>query len=119
MLDSLDKCISPCPVVIGKLPSFIRFRKCPGRNLFTEISYLERFTKNPEKKFERTGLIDPARGGTILLRFQVSSVVRNDQSTDEISSEEPYSFTTIRFTKVTQALRALPSLIVNNEKLES
>jgi hypothetical protein len=49
----------------------------------------KRFTKNPEQKFERTGLIDPARGGTILLRFPVSRVVRNDQSTDEISSEEP------------------------------
>jgi hypothetical protein len=65
----------------------------PGNTLagtpFTEISYLERFTKNPEQEFERTGLIDPARGGTILLRFPVSRVVRNDQSTDEISSEEP------------------------------
>ena len=89
VLGSLDKCISPCPVFLGKLSSFIRFRKCPGRDFFTEIAYSERFTQNPEQEFERTGPTDPARRGAILLRFQVSSVVRNDQSTDEISSEEP------------------------------
>jgi len=89
VLGSLDKCISPCPVFLGKLSSFIRFRKCPGRDFFTEIAYLERFTQNPEQEFERTGPTDPARRGEILLRFQVSNVVRNDQSIDEISSEEP------------------------------
>ena len=89
VLDSLDKCISPCPVVLGKLSSFIRFRKCPGRNLFTEISYLERFTKNPEQGLKRTGLINPVRGGMILLRFQDSSVARCNKSTDEISLKDP------------------------------
>jgi hypothetical protein len=64
-------------------------RNTPGRDLPTETSSLERFTKNPEQELERTGLINLARGGTILLRFQDSSVVRSDQSTDEISSEEP------------------------------
>ena len=60
---------------------------CPGRDLFIEISPLERFTKNPEQGLEGTDLIKHARGGTILLRFQDSRVVRSDKSTDEISSE--------------------------------
>ena len=50
VLDSLDKCISPCPVVLGKLSSFIHFRKCPGRNLFTEISYLEKGSLRTQNK---------------------------------------------------------------------
>ena len=50
---------------------------------------LEKFAKNPEQGFERIGLINPARGGTILIRFRDSSVVRSDKSTDEISSGEP------------------------------
>jgi hypothetical protein len=77
-------------------------------DLFTEISSLERFTKNPGQGLECTGLINPVRGGTTLLRFQDSSVVRCNKSTDEISSEDPYSFTTIRLTEVTKALHTLP-----------
>jgi hypothetical protein len=69
--------------------SLYRFRECPGRDLSIEISSLERFAKNPEQGFERIGLINPAQGGTILLMFQDSSVVRSDKSTDEISSGEP------------------------------
>ena len=72
-----------------KAVSLYHFRECPGRDLSIEISSLERFAKNPEQGFERIGLISPARGGTILLMFQDSSVVRSDKSTDEISSGEP------------------------------
>jgi hypothetical protein len=73
----------------GSCLPFSCFRECPGRNLFSEVPSLERSTKNPEQGPDRTGFINPARGGTILLRFQDSSVVRSNQSTDEISSEEP------------------------------
>jgi hypothetical protein len=50
----------------------------PGRDLPTETSSLERFTKNPEQELERIGFINPARGGTILLTFPDSSVVRSE-----------------------------------------
>jgi hypothetical protein len=36
-------------LVLGKLFTRIYLQKFPGIDLFTEISSLERFTKNPEK----------------------------------------------------------------------
>jgi hypothetical protein len=45
--------------VLGKLFTRIYLWKCPGIDLFTETSSLERFTKNPEKGLERTSLINP------------------------------------------------------------
>jgi hypothetical protein len=45
--------------VLGKLFPFTHIQESPGTDLFTEISSLERFTKDPEKGLERTSLNNP------------------------------------------------------------
>ena len=78
-----------------------------NRSRHRDFPSLERFTKNPEKGLERASLNNPVRGGMTLLQFRCSSVGIGNESTNEILSEDPWSFTTIRLTEVVRALYLL------------
>jgi hypothetical protein len=93
---------------LGKLFPLIYLQGCLGIDLFTEIPSLGRFTKNLEKGLEWASLNNPVRGGMPLLKFQGCSIGISNESTDEIPSEDPGSFTTVRLTKETRALPTLP-----------
>jgi hypothetical protein len=99
---------------------FVCLQESPGIDLFTEIPSLERFTKNLEKGIECASLNNPVRGGMTLLKFRSSSVGISNKSTDEILSEDPWSFMTVRLMKVTRALHTLPlflSIFMNSDEI--
>ena len=111
---------SDFPYILGSLFPFFCLQESPGIDLFAEIPSLERFTKNLEKGLECASLNNPVQGGMTLLKFWSSSVGISHESTDEILLEDPWSFMTIRLTKVTRALHTLPlflSIFVNSDEI--
>jgi hypothetical protein len=106
--------------ILGSLFPFVCLQESPGIDLFAEIPSLERFTKDLEKGLECASLNKHVRGGMTLLKFRSSRVGISNESTGEILSEDPWSFTTVRLTKVTRALHTLPlflSTFVNSNEI--
>jgi hypothetical protein len=84
------------------------FPGMPGIDLcHRDFPSLERFPKNPAKGLEWVSPNNPVRRGMTLLRSRGSSVGMSNKSTEEILSEDPWSFTTIRLTVVVRALYLL------------